>query len=228
MRINQYLAQAMGVSRREGDDLVAAGVVRVNGSVASLGAQVESDDKVEVRGNLVEPQPYTYILLNKPRGFVCSRAEQGNTPTIYKLLPNELHHLKPVGRLDKETSGLLLMTNDGPLANTLTHPSYEKVKIYMAGLDRELSENDLDSLNKGVQLDDGPSKLDVERQGSLYKIVMHEGRNRQIRRTFRHLGYEVVTLERIAFAGLTLDDLNGRGFIEIKKDKLKRIENRAS
>lgn len=214
MRINQYIAQAMGVSRREGDDLVASGVVTIDGSVAMLGAQVENTDKVEVRGKLVEPRAYTYVLLNKPVGYVCSRAQQGKAPTIYELLPSELSHLKPVGRLDKETSGLLLMTNDGLLANKLTHPSFEKIKIYIAKLDRELSESDIKALNAGIKLDDGTSKLQVEKQGtdSQYRIVMSEGRNRQIRRTFRHLGYEVTALERIEFAGLNVDDLNGKPF----------------
>lgn len=216
------MAQAIGVSRREGDDLVAAEVVTVNGSIALLGARVESADKVEVRGKLVEPRPYTYVLLNKPKGYVCSRAQQGDTPTIYKLLPNELRHLKPVGRLDKDTSGLILMTNDGQLANKLTHPSNEKMKIYIAKLDRELNEGDLRTLNSGIQLDDGTSKLQVEkRRSSEYKITMHEGRNRQIRRTFRQLGYEVIALERIEFAGLTMKNLGNQSYVKLSDNVFK-------
>lgn len=212
----------MGVSRREGDDLVLAGVVTVNGAPAVLGTYINSGDKVEVRGKQVKPLDYIYVLLNKPVGYVCSRAQQGDAPTIYMLLPSELHHLKPVGRLDKETSGLLLMTNDGQLANRLTHPSFEKVKIYTTKLDRVLSKADLDAINKGISLDDGVSRLKVELSGNEYKIKMSEGRNRQIRRTFRHLGYEVTALERIEFAGLTMKNLGDQPYVKLSNSVFKK------
>ena len=139
MRLNKYLAHATGISRREADGIISAGRVFINGTKASLGAQVEDTDRVEVDHNVVTAASHhTYVLLNKPVGYLCSRRSQGGVPTIFTLLPAEYQALKPVGRLDKDSSGLILLTSDGDFAHRMTHPSFHKVKVYEVELDKPL------------------------------------------------------------------------------------------
>jgi 23S rRNA pseudouridine2605 synthase len=211
MRLNKFIAQATGLSRRAADAAIEQGRVAVNGQQALMGQQLVEGDAVTLDNQPVtsDVKPLT-IILNKPVGYVCSRNGQGSQ-TIYDLLPEELHILKPVGRLDKDSSGLLLLTNDGELANQLTHPRYQKTKIYEITLDRPLQPLHQQMItDHGVMLDDGPSKLQIEKldeTGQRLRITMHEGRNRQIRRTFAALGYEVVTLCRIQFGNYQITDL---------------------
>lgn len=211
MRINKYIAQATGLSRRAADSAVASQRVLVNGEVATAGYDVQPKDDVTLDKRAITPVVNTLtILLNKPVGYVCSRAGQGSK-TIYDLLPSELSNLKPVGRLDKESSGLLLMTSDGQLAQQLTHPSYGKTKIYQVVLDQPLQPLHHQMINDyGVQLADGPSKLQLEKRtddGLSWTVRMHEGRNRQIRRTLASLGYSVVDLHRTQFGNYELAGL---------------------
>lgn len=216
MRINRFVAQATGLSRRAADTLIANGEVLVNGQPPQAGQDIQPTDIVTHNGKrLVPPTQATTILLNKPVGYVCSRDGQGSK-TLYELLPVKLHHLKPVGRLDKDSSGLLLLTNDGALAHQLTHPSFQKTKIYEVELDTPLAPLHRQMISEfGVQLDDGPSKLHLERlhegNDKVWRITMHEGRNRQIRRTFASLGYTVTKLHRTHFGQytLTLEDTLG-------------------
>jgi 23S rRNA pseudouridine2605 synthase len=216
MRINKYIAQATGLSRRKADEAIAQGRATVNNRVATPGQDVTTSDTVCLDNRAVTPPEKTItIMLNKPTGYVVSRNGQGSK-TIYDLLPPKYHHLKPIGRLDKDSSGLLLLTNDGQLAQELTHPRYEKTKIYEVELDRPLTPDALHRLQTGVQLEDGSSHLDVHRlllgetTGSkrpsvkTYRIQMHEGRNRQIRRTFATLGYKVTVLHRTHFGDYQL------------------------
>jgi len=208
MRINKWLAQATGLSRRAADRAVQAGRVTINGRRAVVGDEV-ADDAVSLDGKSVRPGKTVTIMLNKPVGYVCSRQGQGSQ-TIYDLLPDEYHQLKPVGRLDKDSSGLLLLTNDGDLANRLSHPRYVKTKVYEVSLDRALAPSDRDLISRqGVQLEDGPSKLALRqlRDERHWQIEMHEGRNRQIRRTFAALRYKVVSLNRTHFGDHQLGDL---------------------
>lgn len=218
MRLNKYIAQASGLSRREADRLIQEGRVTLNGEAAEIGQSADPDDVVRVDGEVLEPQNKTTILLNKPPGYITSRTQQGATPTIYALLPESLRALKYIGRLDKDSRGLLLLTNDGDLMQELTHPSFEKSKIYYVVLDSSLSEPDRNEIQEGVELDDGISKLDIAEANSdvtntynlkpyTYRITMREGRNRQIRRTFAALGYEVVDLLRTEFGEYSLGDL---------------------
>ena len=205
MRINKYVAAATGLSRRAADTAIAAGKVYVNGIVATAGQDVTSNDTVTLNSQSVHaPTTHQTIMLNKPVGYVVSRDGQGSK-TIYDLLPPELHNLKPVGRLDKYSSGLLLMTTDGQLAQQLTHPSYQKEKIYEVTLDKPLASEDSTRIEQGVMLEDGISKLRITPQsGASYTIRMHEGRNRQIRRTFAALGYTVTQLHRTHFSDYIL------------------------
>lgn len=208
-RLNKYLAFQLGISRREADELIEQGRVALSGETAKLGAQITPPVEVLVDGQPVsESQKHAYLLLNKPVGYVCSRRQQGDNPTIYSLLPEEYHHLKTVGRLDKDSSGLILLTNDGDFAYQMTHPQFHKVKIYEVQLDHPLEPLHQQMISDyGVMLEDGKSQFLVEKQESGYKITMHEGRNRQIRRTFTALGYTVERLHRTTFGNYSLGDI---------------------
>jgi pseudouridine synthase len=207
MRLNQYIALHTGISRRSADRLIKEGRVTVNGQAPLIGHQVTEHDKIEVSGLKIKHKiKLVTIMLNKPQGYVCSRAGQGSK-TIYELIPEELHHLKPVGRLDKDSSGLLLMTNDGRLANQLTHPYHQKRKIYEVELNKALTAHDKANIEVGVDLDDGPSKLDLKGSETEWQVTMYEGRNRQIRRTFAALGYNVAKLHRTHFGSYSLNNL---------------------
>ncbi|MBH1980227.1 rRNA pseudouridine synthase [Candidatus Saccharibacteria bacterium] len=213
-RLNKYLAFHLGISRRKADELIEQGLVTVNDTPAGLGSRVIKPQAVAVRNSLiVEKQAYTYIAFNKPAGYVCSRRQQGDIPTIYALLPSEYHHLKPVGRLDADSSGIILLTDDGDFAQNMTHPKYYKLKHYEIVLDRELQPLHQQMINDfGVQLEDGPSKLTLERASDdnrlEWKVIMSEGRNRQIRRTFASLGYTVTKLHRTTFGSYDLSGLS--------------------
>lgn len=209
-RINRYLALQLGLSRREADELVAAGNVTVNGLTAHLGARVDSNDTVTVNGEtVVGTTSFVYIAFHKPIDYVCSRRRQGDTPTIYELLPEEYRALKPVGRLDKNSSGIILLTNDGTFAHQMTHPSFYKKKVYEVELDAPLQPLHRQMVSDfGVVLEDGKSQFELTRQhddnDTAWIVTMNEGRNRQIRRTFAALGYTVTKLHRTAFGSYSL------------------------
>ena len=193
--------------------MIEKGKVRVNHAIALLGSRVSADDHIEINGSPVKSDAkHSYIMLYKPVGYVCSRRRQGDTPTIYELLPVDLRALKPVGRLDKDSSGLIILTNDGDFAHRMTHPKFKKVKLYEVSLDRELEPLHQQMISDyGLTLEDGPSKLLLTRIGHEnrkdWQVTMHEGRNRQIRRTFAALGYEVTRLHRTHFGPYSLHDL---------------------
>lgn len=211
MRINKFIAAATGLSRRAADHAIAEGKVLVNGNRPSPGYAVVNTDHVTLDGRpLDKPATTQTIMFNKPAGYVVSREGQGSS-TVYDLLPAELHHLKPVGRLDMYSSGLLLLTNDGALAQELTHPRYQKTKVYEVTVSKPLAEADEQRITgPGVQLGDGPSRLQLAplgNNGRSWQITMREGRNRQIRRTFLELGYGITSLHRTQFGDYTLGDL---------------------
>lgn len=209
MRINKFLAQATGISRRAADSAIQQGRVTVNGAPVHPGQDVADTDSVTLDNNPVKQQhSHTTIILYKPTGFVVSREGQGSR-TIYELLPVNLHRLKPVGRLDKDSSGLLLLTDDGQLANSLTHPRYEKTKVYELQLDQPLAVKDWQTITqKGVNLEDGPSRFHLTAadhgQNLEWIATLREGRNRQIRRTLDALGYKVKKLHRTKFGDYEL------------------------
>lgn len=208
MRLNKFVAQATGLSRRKADELIANGHVLVNGKQPSAGEGISAQTVTLDGETLHTPTAHTTIMLNKPVGYVCSRDGQGSK-TVYDLLPAKYHSLKSVGRLDKDSSGLLLLTDDGDLAHTLTHPSKQKVKRYEITLDKPLQPLHRQMISDfGITLEDGPSKLQLGRleDGSdiKWEVTMHEGRNRQIRRTFESLGYVVTRLHRTHFGSYQL------------------------
>ena len=219
MRLNKFIALSLGVSRRKADELIEQGQILVNGDRAVLGRQISQSDTVLCNSRELHIQPKKLILLHKPVGYLCSRASQGGAPTIYELLPKGLHHLKPVGRLDKDSSGLILLTNDGDFAHQMTHPSFYKIKRYLVTLDRPLQPLHRQMINDfGVQLSDGPSRLTLERQHDgddrRWIVQMSEGRNRQIRRTFAALGYTVKKLHRTDFGSYSLGGMKRGEFQE--------------
>ncbi len=208
MRLNKFIAQATGLSRRGADRAIQEGRVAIDQRPAVLGDNVTAASSVTL-----DDQPITAaavsltIMLNKPPGYVCSRAGQGSR-TIYGLMPSEYQNLKPVGRLDKDSSGLLLMTNDGDLANQLTHPRYGKTKIYQVSLDKPLVPEDKAKIEQGIQVGGYVSRLQISTtDGNTWQITMSEGRNRQIRRTFAALGYTVTSLHRSHFGNYRLGGL---------------------
>ena len=219
MRLNKFIALSLGVSRRKADELIEQGQILVNGDRAALGRQISQSDSVLYNSQELHIQPKKLILLHKPVGYLCSRASQGGIPTIYELLPKSLHHLKSVGRLDKDSSGLILLTNDGDFAHQMTHPSFYKMKRYLVTLDQPLQPLHRQMINDfGVQLPDGPSRLTLERQHDgddrRWIVQMSEGRNRQIRRTFAALGYTVKKLHRTDFGNYSLGGMKRGEFQE--------------
>jgi 23S rRNA pseudouridine2605 synthase len=215
MRLNKYIAFHTGLSRRRVDQLIKDGKVMVNTKPASLGQEISAQDKVAVDGLEVKSAgKITTIMLNKPAGYVVSRNGQGSK-TIYDLLPEEFHNLKPIGRLDKDSSGLLLLTNDGALANELTHPSRQKEKIYEVELDKPLKLEDKKRIEQGVTLEDGGSSLLLKGADQKWEVKMHEGRNRQIRRTFAALDYKVVKLHRTQFGEHQLNQLATAKYMQV-------------
>ena len=213
IRLNKFLAERLGVSRREADNLISSGKITVNRKTATLGTKIDKKSKVFYNNKLVPYETsYSYIGFHKPIGYVCSRHAQGNTPTIYELLPEQFRQLKTVGRLDKNSSGLILLTNDGDFAYQMTHPKFHKTKIYEVELNRVLEPLHQQMISDfGVLLDDGPSKFLVIHDDSVsqshYIVKLTEGRNRQIRRTFAALGYKVTKLHRTHFGKYELGNL---------------------
>lgn len=222
IRLNKFLAESLGISRREADDLIAAGKVLVDEKPAILGARIDKNNKVCYNGGIVPfLEGYTYLALNKPAGYVCSRKRQGEFPTLYELLPEKYRELKTVGRLDKDSSGLILLTNDGDFAFKMTHPKFVKTKFYEVKLDRALEPLHQQMIaDFGIELPDGRSQLGLERlddSRKTWRVTMTEGRNRQIRRTFGALGYTVVGLHRTDFGPYHLDGLESGKFVEVKR-----------
>jgi pseudouridine synthase len=222
IRLNKFLAERLGISRRDADEAIVGGLVTINGETAVLGARVDNTDKVCYNEKIVPHDTgFSYIAFNKPVGYVCSRRAQGDAPTLYDLLPKDLRVLKTVGRLDKDSSGLILLTNDGDFAFQMTHPKFYKEKVYEVTLDRDLEPLHQQMINDfGVQLEDGVSKLELMRldddSRTSWRITMSEGRNRQIRRTFAALGYKVVALHRIQFGKYQLTGLKTGEWLEVR------------
>lgn len=213
VRLNKYLAQAGVGSRREADDLITTGVVTVNGKVVTeLGAKVKPEDIVHFGGQKLSIEQKRYVLLNKPKDTITTTDDPQERHTVMSLIAKACHErLYPVGRLDRNTTGVLLLTNDGDLAKKLTHPSNGAEKLYHATLDRSITVEELHRLAEGVNLEDGPARADeVSFVGATKREVgmkIHMGRNRIVRRMFEALGTEVVKLDRVMFAGLTKKEL---------------------
>jgi 23S rRNA pseudouridine2605 synthase len=217
IRLNKYLANAGVCSRREADEFIQAGVIKVNGEVITeLGTKITRQDKVTFQDQSIQIESKIYIILNKPKNTVTTSDDPQNRQTVMDLVKNACQErIYPVGRLDRNTTGVLLLTNDGEMAAKLTHPAYKKKKIYHVWLDHEVSVEDMEKLANGIELDDGEIHADAisyanEEDHTQVGIEIHSGKNRVVRRMFEMLGYHVIKLDRVYFAGLTKRNL-GRG-----------------
>ena len=227
VRLNKYIADAGICSRREADVLISTGVIQVNGEiVTTLGYKVQKGDVVKYNGRTLKSEKKIYILLNKPKGYITTSDDPQQRKTVMELIDGACRErLYPVGRLDRMTTGLLLLTNDGELTKKLTHPSYGAQKVYNAELDRPLLKEDMNKLLEGIELEDGEMHVDdinwlanVPMDKKKVGISIHSGRNRIVRRLFEALGYEVKKLDRVYFAGLTKQNLL-RGQYRFLEDK---------
>jgi len=226
VRLNAYLSRAGVASRRKADELIKAGRVRVNGEPGELNTFVGANDVVEVDGERVAKQRLAYVLLHKPPGVVTTARDPQGRPTVVDLVQHEVK-VVPVGRLDADTTGALLLTNDGPLAHTLAHPRYGVEKVYEVETYREPDDDALRALAEGVELDDGrTAPARVRRLGAgRFELVLHEGRNRQVRRMVLAVGHRVKRLHRSVYAGLTLEGLEPGEWRELSRaevDALRR------
>jgi 23S rRNA pseudouridine2605 synthase len=224
MRLNAYLARTGVASRRGADELIKRGRVRVNGVTAGLNTFVEEGDVVDLDGRLLVPQALEYVLLHKPAGVVTTARDPQGRPTVVELVEHE-SRVVPVGRLDADTTGALLLTNDGELAHRLAHPRYEVEKVYEADVEGEPSDDALARLEHGVELDDGPTApARVRRLGpSRIELSIHEGRKHQVKRMCEAVGHPVRRLHRSAYAGLTLEGLGPGGWRELEPSEVKRL-----
>jgi 23S rRNA pseudouridine2605 synthase len=222
VRLNAYLARAGVASHRGTDDLVKAGRVTVNDAPGHLNTFVEATDVVRVDGRQVGKQALRHVLLNKPRGTITTARDPERRPTVVDLVGGDVR-VVPVGRLDRDTTGVLLLTNDGPLAHRLAHPRYGVEKVYVAEVVGEPSDDSLTTLRDGVVLDDGPTApATVRRLGpSQIELVLHEGRNRQVRRMLEAVGHPVVKLRRARYAGLAPGRLRPGDWRELTRDEVR-------
>tara|TARA_B100000809_G_scaffold264452_1_gene320303 strand:- start:2449 stop:3546 length:1098 start_codon:yes stop_codon:yes gene_type:complete len=215
MRLNKFIANAGIASRREADTLIAAGVVKVNGKVITeMGFKVSPEDSINYGGESIKGEKKVYLLMNKPKDFITTADDPFGRRTVLQLLGKLKERVYPVGRLDRATTGVLMLTNDGDLTKKLTHPKFGVKKIYNVHLDKNVTSNHLQHLLDGFELEDGFTKADVATyvtsngdKKNQVGIELHSGKNRIIRRMFEHLGYNVVKLDRVYFAGLTKKDL---------------------
>jgi 23S rRNA pseudouridine2605 synthase len=226
VRLNAYLARAGVASRRAADELIKAGRVTVNGEPGQLNTFVEGADRVEVDGEAVAPQRLAYVLLHKPAGVVTTARDPQGRPTVVELVRHE-SRVVPVGRLDADTTGALLLTNDGPLAHRLAHPRYGVEKVYEVEVDGEPTEERLARLREGVELDDGVTAPARARRlgSSSLELVLHEGRKHQVKRMCDAVGTPVERLHRSRYDGLELGDLAPGAWRELTDEEVERLRS---
>ena len=232
MRLNKYLAECGLGSRRACDKLIEEGRVRINGKPAGLGAEVQERDSVTVSGRAVNPPSrHTYVMLHKPKGYITSASDEKGRRTVFELIKNINVRLFPVGRLDYETEGLLLLTNDGELCEKLTHPSQQIGTTYVAKIEGEISDAEVKQLRDGLVIDEGEaatkrSSVDVLEKGEGYtrlELVIYEGRNRQIRKMFEAVGKKVIFLKRTAVGEIRLGGLSRGEYRYLNERELKYL-----
>ena len=231
MRINKYIASSGFCSRRKADELIGAGRVQVNGkTVTLLGYEIRTKDKVAIDGKTLRMMKLEYYRFYKPTGYITTSDDEKGRKTIYDILPDELKHLKPVGRLDKDSSGLLILTNDGNLVYELTHPSIKVAKVYRVTVDAFLKVEDLEKLAKGIEIEKGKiAYCDCEiiertKNETLLEVTLYQGLNRQIRKMIEHIGHNVVHLKRIRHATIDLVGLKKGQYKPIKPKQIKELK----
>lgn len=232
MRINKYLAESGVASRRGADELIKNGVVKINGKIASLGDEVDFDALVTVEGKPVsEVKNYDYYIMNKPKGYICSVKDDKGRKTVMDLLPPSKRRLFPVGRLDYDSEGLLILTNDGELTFRLTHPKNEIPKTYLVKTEKQVTDSDLAKLRAGVYIDGVKTQkcniklIETSKNGSKLHITITEGKNRQVRKMFETVGNEVVFLKRIKIGDLTISGLDRGEVRALTKNEIFYLQN---
>lgn len=231
MRLNKYIASSGICSRRKADELIEQGVVSVNGKkVTELGFQVNEKDKVFIGTDIIRPKKLEYYKFYKPSGFITSSDDEKDRKIIYDLFPANMHSLKPVGRLDRDSSGLIILTNDGDLINELTHPSIKVPKVYIVTVDGKVHLHHLEKMAQGIEIEEGKTAyaesqiLESTNKKTVLQITLFQGLNRQIRKMFESLGFEVTSLKRISHATITIEGLKKGQFKPIKPQQIKELK----
>jgi len=235
MRINKYIAQSGFCSRRKADEYVLEGRVKVNDKIVTmLGFEIRTKDKVTIDDKLIKADKLEYFKFYKPTGYITTKSDEKSRKTIYDIIPKEYHHLNPVGRLDKDSSGLIILTNDGNLQYELTHPSIKVAKVYLVKVDGVLNEIELQKLTDGIEIinDKNEKKLaycdwailEQTKKDTLFEIILYQGINRQIRKMFEFLGYNVINLKRIRHANIELTGLKKGQIKQIKPRQIKELK----
>lgn len=231
-RLNKFIASSGLCSRRKADELIESGKVLVNGKVVKeMGFQVGPKDKVVIDKQLIKPQRHEYYKFYKPAGYITTSEDEKGRKTIYDILPKELQNMKPVGRLDKDSTGLLILTNDGDLINALTHPSIKVPKVYNVVVEAAVHRHELEQMANGIEIE--PNKtayadiqvLSIDNKRTEMQVTLYQGMNRQIRKMFEHFGYEVKVLKRIQHATITIDGLKRGDIKPIKPIQIRELKN---
>lgn len=230
-RLNKYIASSGICSRRKADELIEGGHVVVNGKVVKeLGFQVSEKDKVFVDRKLIHTKKLEYYKFYKPSGYITTADDEKGRKTIYDILPENYKTMKPVGRLDKDSTGLLIMTNDGDLINELTHPSVKVPKIYIVTIDGKINQNQLEQMVKGIEIEKGKiayaecGVLEISNKSTMLQVVLYQGMNRQIRKMFDFLGFEVLSLKRIQHATISIEGLKKGQIKPIKPIQIRELK----
>lgn len=232
VRLNKYIASTGFCSRRKADEYIEAGKVRVNNQVVTeLGFIISSKDKVVIGGREIKPEVLTYIRYYKPAGYITTMDDEKGRKTIYDILPEEVQNLKPVGRLDKDSTGLLILTNDGDFINSFAHPSVKVPKVYRVSAQGKLNLNDIVLMEKGIEIEKGQIAyalariIDFENKNTVLEMVLYQGLNRQIRKMLDSLGHPVISLKRLSMGPVDLQGLKKGQFKYIKPKQVQQIKN---
>ncbi len=226
MRLNKYLAACGVASRRECDRLISEGVVYVNGVLAVLGSEASEEDEVTVNGRQVKPKKNEYYILNKPKGYICSVSDDKGRKTVMDLMPKESGRIYPVGRLDYDSEGLIIMTTDGELAQRLTRPENEVPKTYLVKIEGIITESGLNPIRSGIEIDGYMTKkckahiVETNKEYTKIHITLTEGKNREIRKMFAAIGKEVTLLKRIKIGEITLRGLDRGAYRKLTKQEI--------
>lgn len=232
VRINKFIAQSGVASRRGADELILNKKVKLNGQIITEpGVLVDERDEIIVNGQKLEPSKNLYMVFYKPPGYITTKSDEKGRKTIYEFLPEKFHHLKPTGRLDKDSSGLLLMTNDGDLIQQMTHPKIKVAKVYRVAVKGKIPLNKLEQLANGVEIEKGKTAyaesvlLDTSKEKSELEITLYQGYNRQIRRMMEIVGFPVISLKRIQHATLNLQGMNRGDYKFLKPKQVQELKN---